>query len=60
MRKSYNINQYLTKSLGVSGAKNYIIIDENHKAITLPPSLQPDDIHLPSRLCNTDETGWQD
>lgn len=64
--KKTNINQCLTSSLGISGAKNYIIIDEIHKAsgetesdrtyIALPPNLQPDDIHLPSHLCNIDET----
>jgi hypothetical protein len=68
--KKTNINQYLIRSLGASGAKKYIIIDEIHKAseetdsdctyIALPPSLQPDDIHLPSHLCNTTKTSSQD
>jgi hypothetical protein len=64
--KKTNINQLLTKSLGAFGAKNYTIIDEIHKAseetesdrtyIVLPPNLQPNDIYLPSHLCNIDET----
>jgi CRISPR-associated protein (TIGR02584 family) len=63
--KKTNINQLLTNSLGASGARNYIIIDEIRKAsgetesdrtyIVLPPNLQPNDIHLPSHLCNIDE-----
>jgi CRISPR-associated protein (TIGR02584 family) len=61
--KKTKINHILVKSLSVSGAANYTIIEAMADDCTymgLPSSLQQDDIHLPSHLYEITKIRSQD